>query len=746
MALVQRLLAAAATLALLPALALAQSPSATPRDSATARPDSARRLRTVRVSAQPAFATTAIPEVTRTAITLGKKSERISLALVDGAKAANNMRQIFGRSPGIFVFELDGSGIQDGIAARGLSPNRSWEFNTRQDGVDITPDPFGYPEAYYTPAFESLERVEVVRGAASLQYGPQFGGLLNYVTKRGPADRAVAVEATQMGGANGLYAAYAGVGGTVAGVNYYGYANYRRGDGWRANNDYAHRTYFLSASKGVARGGRIGAEVTYADDEIRTPGGLTERQLATDSRASFRKRDWFGTPWLIPVLTYDQSFGQRTNLSVKTFGLVADRNSVGLSTAATVADSGLNARRLNQDRYRSVGTELRLVHNFETRGGPSALAAGVRASRGQTDREVGRAPDGGGFDVRFTKPLANDLEFTTRNLAAFAEAKLALTDRVSVAPGIRLENLRSTGDGLAYRANANFERADTVQRMRPGAATETVPLLGLGVSIALPAVGEMYGNVAQAYRPVTFSDQFPNDLVAVAADLHSARGVSADVGVRGTVGRLLNYDVSAFHLVYGDRVGTLSRDALGADSALYPFGLRKNVGESRHYGLESYAEVDATRLFAGEQSAERYGSALLFTSVGRTVARYTTGPQRGKQVEYSPDLIVRGGVTYRLRDRVSATVQGSSVGAAYADANNSARVAIGNGSQGVVPAYSVWDLATRVRLTRGVALEASLNNAFDKRYFTRRTATGITPADGRSVLAGLRLALPDAER
>lgn len=741
MALAQQFTRTTAATALLPALALAQAvPSA--RDSVPSS-DTARRLGAVRVTAEQPFASAAVPDVTGTAVYLGKKSERIRLALVDGAKAANNMRQIFGRSPGIFVFELDGSGIQDGVAARGLSPNRSWEFNTRQDGVDITPDPFGYPEAYYTPAFESLERVEVVRGAASLQYGPQFGGLLNYVTKRGPFDRAVAVEATQTGGANGLYAAYTGVGGTVGGVNYYGYANYRQGDGWRRNNDYAHRTLFFSASKPVGRGGRLGAEVTYADSEIRTPGGLTEEQFARDARQSFRSRDWLGTPWLIPAVTYEQPLGQRTNLTVKAFGLVADRNSVGLSTPATKLDDGSNARRLNQDRYRNAGSELRLVHNFETFGQPSAVASGFRVSRGHTDREIGRGPDGGGFDVRFVAPKVNDLEFTTRNVAGFAEAKLALTSRLSIAPGVRLEHLRSTGSGEAYRADTLFERADARNRLQAGGATETVPLFGLGASYVLSGA-ELYGNVAQAYRPVVFGDRFPNELIKVDPSLHSARGVSTDVGVRGTVGRVFNYDVSAFYLVYGDRIGTLGRGVLGADSVLFPGGLRRNVGESRHYGVESYAELDATRLLGGEPAARRFGSALLFTAVGRTVARYTDGPQKGKQVEYSPDLIARGGVTYRLRDRVSVTAQGSSVGAAYAEANNLPRAAGGNGAAGLVPAYTVWDLAGRVRVVRGVALEASLNNAFDARYFTRRTATGITPADGRTVLAGLRLELPAA--
>jgi len=118
-----------------------------------------------------------------------KKTEVIQMQGSNGNFSLNNTRQAFVRAPGVFIWEQDGSGVQAGVAVRGLSPNRSWEFNTRKDGYDISADIFGYPEAYYTPPFESLERIELVRGSASLQFGPQFGGLLNYVTKSAPRDR-----------------------------------------------------------------------------------------------------------------------------------------------------------------------------------------------------------------------------------------------------------------------------------------------------------------------------------------------------------------------------------------------------------------------------------------------------------------------------------------------------------------------------------------------------------------------------
>jgi Fe(3+) dicitrate transport protein len=110
----------------------------------------------------------------------GKKVEIIEVANQNVSLVTNNSRQVFARIAGVQIWENDGSGAQVSIATRGLNPNRSWEFNVRQNGYDISADAFGYPEAYYNPPMEAVKRIEIIRGAASLQYGPQFGGLLNY--------------------------------------------------------------------------------------------------------------------------------------------------------------------------------------------------------------------------------------------------------------------------------------------------------------------------------------------------------------------------------------------------------------------------------------------------------------------------------------------------------------------------------------------------------------------------------------
>ncbi len=126
-----------------------------------------------------------LPEIVGTSIYAGKKSALIVMDNVQGNVVTNTMRQVLAKVPGIQVWESDGSGIQIGIAARGLSPNRSWEFNVRQNGYDIAADPYGYPEAYYNPQLQAVQRIEIVRGHGSLQYGPQFGGMVNYILRNG---------------------------------------------------------------------------------------------------------------------------------------------------------------------------------------------------------------------------------------------------------------------------------------------------------------------------------------------------------------------------------------------------------------------------------------------------------------------------------------------------------------------------------------------------------------------------------
>ena len=127
-------------------------------------------------------------------LTTGAKSEVVKVANLSTNLSEKSGRQLFAEVPGIFVYDMDGSGNQVNISARGLDPHRSWEFNVRQNGVLTTSDQYAYPASHYSAPMEAVERIELIRGTAVLQYGAQFGGLLNYVIKTPDSTRRAAVE------------------------------------------------------------------------------------------------------------------------------------------------------------------------------------------------------------------------------------------------------------------------------------------------------------------------------------------------------------------------------------------------------------------------------------------------------------------------------------------------------------------------------------------------------------------------
>ena len=215
-----------------------------------------------------------LPEIVGTSIYAGKKSSLIVLNNVKGNVTTNTMRQVVAKVPGVHIWESDGSGIQIGIAARGLSPNRSWEFNVRQNGYDIAADPYGYPEAYYNPQLQAVQRIEIIRGHGALQYGPQFGGLVNYIIKNGSEIEApFEAETQQTVGSYGLFNSYNAVGGKKGKIHYYSFFDHRNADGYRKNSRYFTNAGFGTITYQALPGLQVTLEVMTSHIRSQQPGG-----------------------------------------------------------------------------------------------------------------------------------------------------------------------------------------------------------------------------------------------------------------------------------------------------------------------------------------------------------------------------------------------------------------------------------------------------------------------------------------
>src|SRR5580704_10851530 len=200
-------------------------------------------------AARKTFGITRLKDVDGAGIYSGKKSEVIVLKDITANTATNNSRQIYSRVAGLNIYENDGgAGTQLAIGGRGLDPNRVSNFNTRQNGYDISADALGYPESYYTPPAEVLDRIEVVRGAASLQYGTQFGGIINFRMRTGPDSAKAQIVTRLTRGSFGFINTSTGIGGTIGRLNYYAFYQHKSGNGWRPNSQFNVNTGYLAAT------------------------------------------------------------------------------------------------------------------------------------------------------------------------------------------------------------------------------------------------------------------------------------------------------------------------------------------------------------------------------------------------------------------------------------------------------------------------------------------------------------------
>lgn len=672
-----------------------------------------------------------MPEIVGTNIYAGKKNALIVLDNVQGNVVNNTMRQVLAKVPGIHVWESDPSGIQIGIATRGLSPNRSWEFNVRQNGYDIAADPFGYPEAYFNPPLQSVQRIEIVRGQSALQYGPQFGGMVNYILRNGSEiNKPFELETHQTVGSNNLRNSFTAIGGKNEKFNYYTFFDQRAGDGWRKNSQFYTKSGFGTITYHVNTKLDLSVEILQSHIRSQQPGGLTDLQIAKDPQQSLRDRNWIDITWTTPAIIANYRLNAHTIWNTKLYATIGDRNSVGYLQGINIKDSihpttlQYNPRLVNLDKYRNYGLESRLITDYALGKMKNTISAGLRLYTGTTHRLAdGKGSTSSNYDISIEGLFPRDISFVSNNLAGFAENIFRVSEKFYIIPGIRYEWLEGAASGRnGLISNATPIVLQNISRSR------SFVLAGIGSEYHIGKNTELYANISQAYRPIQFANlQAPPTTDIVDPDLKDAKGFNTDLGYRGKIKSFLQFDLSVFYLNYTNRIGTITPNGKN-------YRLITNVGSSNSKGLESYIEFNPVRAFTKSTTTD----CIVFASYSYTNATYSANHAdantKGKKVENAPANILRAGITFSIKS-LQVTAQISKVDETFSDANNT-RVASTNGNTGLIPAYNVTDLSATYKISKHWNIKSGINNLMNTIYFTRRAGgfpgPGALPADGRN--------------
>ncbi|MEZ4925796.1 MAG: TonB-dependent receptor [Saprospiraceae bacterium] len=676
-----------------------------------------------------------LPAVEGTEIMAGKKTKLINLQRQDVNLAENLPRQVFAKAPGAMIWEMDGTGNQVGLAMRGLIPHRSWELHVQQNGNTTNSDLFGYPESHYNPPMEAVGEIKMVSGSGALQYGPQFGGLLDYEIKKPDTSKTISFETQQTVGSFGLFGSFNAIGGKVGKLTYYGYYNFRRSEGWRDNSDYHFQAWHGSLKYDFSNSMYLSAELSHMDYVNHFAAGLTDSLFEADARFSNRPRNYFNPTIYVPALHYSWKISPNTELNARASGIFGERNSVQFITLPTTNDTinhttnDYNPRQVDRDTYNSYSSEVRLRQQYDFLKQKSHFSAGIRYGNSRTIRkQKGKGTTSIEFDLSLIEPYRIDLVFETNNYALFAENLFQLSKKLSFTPGFRYEMIDSEMSG---------ELKDIPSVRLPFTIKRNFPLFGAGLEYAFSNTVTAYANFTQNFRPILHSDLIPpTDLDQIDPDLKDAKGNNAEIGIRGTLKNILQFDINYFRLQYDNRIGTIIVEDPGNT-----YFFHTNVGDMVNQGAECYVEFFPFNI--GQSSSGKLNFSI-FSSTAYNSAEYTRGTVRvsgenrdvsGNKVENVPQWISRNGLNYRYRN-FSGTLQLSYVSDNYSDALNTESTA--TGVNGVVPAYLLTDLNFSYRFMQRYNVRLSINNLTDERYYTRRATgypgPGILPSDGRSVV------------
>ncbi len=696
----------------------------------------------------------ALPPIEGTRINAGKKTSFVKPAEFP-TFAGNDYREAMATTPGIVVSEEPQSPVIN-FGYRGLNSQRSEFTQVLKDGVTIKNEQFGFPESHYTPILDAVERIEIIRTGAALQFGSQPGGAINFVMKMPRVDAPFHFTERNVFGSYEYYRNFTEIDGTLGPLGYYFYYDHREQAGFReANSDYNLNAGSPRFVWDITDDSRFILTIDIYNEEHGEPGGLRRREAVNPPNSVFvedgptqssRFFDRFRLERYYGTLEYQKFFSERTQLDIKAFGGYLSRWSIrqrggGFGTLPSGPDANTNSIQLREDY--TEGVDARMRHDYDLFSDVSTIAGGVYFYHALQDRT----------DERGATPRSE--AGTLRNLntgetwdgAIFAENRFKF-GRFSVVPGMRLEFLNQ-----AVSEQLNVAKTSNGEPLASQSDFHFVPLFGLGLGYVLvegqqivesplvaggkgpeaknpaapivtvggPPRVELYGTVSQAYRPITYGELVPTGASSVVnGDLKEGKSLQFEYGVRGKPFPYLNFDLSGFYFTFTDQIGEV----------ILPNGFTstENVGDARYIGFEAASELDVLSLINGGAPSP-YGNLTLYGNVTLLDAEFTSGPNNGKTPAYAPEYQVKTGLIYRYKNAFKLALLGTLVDDEFGDD--------GDSFEGFIPAYNVWDLTAEYKFWKGRAgVFAGIRNVFDEDYWGEVREEGIMTALPRNYYGG----------
>lgn len=611
------------------------------------------------------------------------------------------------RTPGVNFQPENGNDSRISIGLRGNDPRRSGLTALLVDGIPISEAPYGNTDVDGLPIpVERIWRTDVIRGGASIRYGPNSaGGIVNFVTE--PIPDSPLLRFSSRYGSHAEYSETLSGGGTWDGFGILASAVTKGGDGFRENGDYRDNDGSLKLRYALSPTQTIEGYISrFTELHAEQPGGLTQAGYEANPKQSQRIGSDFNFEMNRYVLHYTNRIDADTSFEAKVWYQEGSRQ---LNDFRPIVGPFTVTRQQNSD-FDSGALEVSHAWRTQWLGLDHRIYHSARYLTETNDEFYVRAPIGGGAPIT---PYELDAKFRGRAFSFFTEDKIGLLPNLDWAVGFRAESIAMSGDS----------KADGNQIVK----NYSLLLPETNLTWTVRPQTAIYASYQKGFYPPQYETGFDPASVEY-APTDPEHSTAYEIGCRSRDLTGVGAAVALFDTEFEDKI-----DFLNTPSGKIPV----NTGRARSYGVETSLDYDlgtATNALAGLSA---YGTVTVLRSVIRD------GANRGNDTPNSPRLMASWGALYEYATTgLWARVGGSHTGDSYRDPANT-EVGTADGLNGPVPSYSLWDAALGWNQhpdRTGVSVALGVTNLFDEDYF-RRFATGIYPGQDRGAFLQVSYAM-----
>ncbi|BAJ04253.1 TonB-dependent receptor family protein [Shewanella violacea] len=633
------------------------------------------------------------------------KMERTAVRSIDTA-----LQQI----PGIKIKDETGTGVLPNVSVRGLDSSRSGYAQFLMDGIPMTLAPYGHTGQSLFPAtLFMIDRIDVARGGASVQYGPNnVGGVINLISKPISTDWETTLneKMTFFGSGKNLYDTNLSTGGAVNDDFSMRFdANFTKGESFRDHSDTDVKNIMLKTVWNIDSNNSIDANFQYYDAFSELPGALNTQAYEDDRTQSLRPNDEFNADTKRITVKYshtldDSSLYDYGELELLTFGNKSSRNfqwDFYNKNKDTDGDLGSHWGDTTQ-----TATDLRnsprefTVFGIEPKANiyidgdiTQHIIAGIRYVNEDISYQLNETDN---TTLVTTSP--RDWHMDTNAMAYYISNELGFfDDKLTLTPGIRLEDVRMefTNLGQGYSQDNHV--------------TEWLPGITLGYEFSDSWFA--YTNAQRSLRTPQISQLWPEGQT-----LESELAWNYEAGVRFTPTDTSSLTLAAYRIDFENKA------EYDKDISLFV-----NIGETRNQGIE----------LEGTYSPESLPDLSLTGAYNYLDTEQLEGEFAGNQLPYVSKHQLSASVLYSF-DQVDLGLMAYYYSKSFADLANSVEENDA-GTAGEIPDYTVvnFNISTEIfkQNDQGLKVGLSVNNLFDNEYYFRGldvSPAGRVAAPGRS--------------